>query len=83
MANQLLTQAMITREAVRMFANSNAFLAAVEAGYEADFAFYSWTQWAAEEAAPLISPQLALAAGAAAAVIKNPTVSRRSIFGGW
>jgi hypothetical protein len=43
------------------------------------------TIFASEEVAipslPVISPQMALAMGAAAVVMKNPEVSRRGLFG--
>lgn len=69
MSNQLLTMQMITREAVSMFKNSNSFLANMSQ-YEELF-----------EQLPSVVPSLnlptAIALGMAAAVIKNPTVSRR------
>lgn len=43
--NQLLAINQITREAVRLFRNSNKFIQAIDREYEKDFAFAEGDQW--------------------------------------
>lgn len=44
-SNSLLTIEMITREAVRLFRNSNAFIRSLDAQFEREFAFMNGSQW--------------------------------------
>lgn len=82
MANNLLTMQMITREAVQLFRNSNTFLSTLEdmpsgvIGSTLRIRLPNdYTAWRS------VSLPVAVAMGAAAVVIKNPTVSRR--FWSW
>ncbi len=78
MANCILTQQMIEREAVQLFRNSNKFLEDME--WEKSFAqLPDPTIDFASLAVPL---PLMAAVGAAAIVVKNPVVSRR-FWDGW
>lgn len=72
--NNLLTINMITREAVKLFANENLFLQQ----YAYDKAFRTLVP----VALPSVSLPVAAVMGVAAVVIKNPVLSRRSLFGG-
>lgn len=60
--NNLLTINEITREAVRLFQNSNAFIRHLDQQYEKDFAFATGEQWPVIIA--LRPPQLTFAAWA-------------------
>lgn len=70
MANNLITVNRVTREAIRLFNETNGFINCIV-----------YTVHEVPAAPPLleniVSPQAAVALGVAAAVVKNPGVTRR------
>lgn len=78
MANTLLTVDVITREAVRLFSQSNTFVDRMPITLGSTLRIRlpnDYIVTAMQET--LVSPQAAVALGVAAAVIKNPGVTRR------
>lgn len=72
MPQQLMSIAEITREAVQLWQNSNAFLAVIDLQWEELF-----THTVADAPMMMVSVPKALALGAIATVICNPVVVRR------
>lgn len=75
--NLLMQQNEITRDAVRLFKNSNAFIEEMNRQYEAEFDYINGVQWVESVAPPIDKLALAVAAPVVVAKALEQPVTRR------